>query len=254
MNILFIGDVVSLKSCEFIKDSLPTLISKHKVDFIIANGENSEDGNGISPRSANILFESGVDVITTGNHVFKRRDIDYYIENNKNIIRPLNLINCETGNGFTTLNKNDTKITVLNLQGKVFMPSSHNPFKLVEETLKDIESDIIIIDMHGETTSEKRALGFFLDGKVTAVLGTHTHVQTNDAQILPKGTAYITDVGMAGPMNSVLGIDKDVIINRFLNNGPMLTIYGEDNIQINYVVINLDDEYKSLDIKAFSFK
>jgi len=254
MKIMFIGDVVSLRGCEFIRDNLLAIKEKECIDFVILNGENSEDGNGISPKSADLLLSSGIDIITTGNHVFKRRDIDYYLDNTNRVIRPLNLINCNTGKGFTTIEFKDKSITVINLQGNIFMPSVINPFKVVDNLLNEITSDIIIVDFHAEATSEKRAMGFFLDGRVTAVLGTHTHVQTNDAQILPKGTAYVSDVGMTGPINSVLGIDKDIIIDKFLNNNKTQFIYGNGSIEINYCILEIDNATKISNIFVDNYR
>lgn len=253
MKILFVGDIVSFRGCEFIQKNLSTIKNDYSIDFVIANGENSENGNGISPRSAELLLKSGVNVITNGNHTFKRRDIDYYLDNTENVIRPYNLVNCNIGKGYTTISYGTKTITVINLLGNVFMSSVKNPFKMVDSLLRNITSDIIIVDFHAEATSEKRAMGFFLDGRVTAVLGTHTHTQTNDAQILPKGTAYITDVGMTGPINSVLGIDKDIIVNKFLNNTKTTFVYGKDNIKMNGCILNIDTSTKITSISVLNY-
>lgn len=253
MKILFIGDIVSVRGCEFVVDILPKVIKDNNIDFVIANGENSEDGNGISPKTADFLLNNKVDIITTGNHVFKRKDIDYYLENTNKVIRPYNIINCNTGVGFTTTKVNDKTITVINLQGTVFMPRELNPFKEIDNLLKTIKSDIIIVDFHAEATSEKRAMGFFLDGRVTAVLGTHTHVQTNDAEVLPNGTLYVSDVGMTGPHNSVLGIDKDIIIDKFLNNNKTRFIYGKDKIKMSCCVLDIDVVPKNNAISMYNY-
>lgn len=253
MNILFIGDVVSSAGCNFIKNKLKKIKYDYKIDLVIINAENSCDYNGVSINSANSLFDSGADILTSGNHIFKREEIKQYLQKNNKLIRPLNF-DTQIGNGYVSINCNNKTITVINLIGTVFMKKVNNPFKSIDNLLNSIDSDIIIVDFHAETTSEKRAMGFFLDGKVTAVLGTHTHVQTSDCQILKNGTAYITDVGMTGPMNSVLGVDKDIILSRFLHNERKVFQYANEPIQMDCVIIKIDDHTnKSISIKNFSF-
>ena len=249
MNILFIGDVVGDSGCEFIRRNLYKIKQKHNIDFIIANGENSSENNGISPESADMLFASGVDFITTGNHVFRESEIKSYLDERRYIIRPLNYMNCHTGRGQDTYDAFTYKISVVNLQGSTFMTKVNNPFQEVEKELKEIDSDIIIVDFHCEATSEKRAMGFFLDGKVTAVIGTHTHVQTADAQILPEGTAYITDAGMTGPSQSILGVEKSIIIDRFYNDTLKKFQYAETPAELNGVIIKLDEKFKAVAIE-----
>lgn len=253
MNILFIGDVVSSAGCNFIKNNLKRIKHDYKIDLVIINAENSCDYNGVSINSANSLFNSGADILTSGNHIFKREEIKQYLKENNKLIRPLNF-DTQIGNGYTTINYNNKTLTIINLIGTVFMKKVSNPFKAVDSLLKNINSDIIIVDFHAETTSEKRAMGFFLDGRVTAVLGTHTHVQTSDCQILKNGTAYITDVGMTGPINSVLGIDKDIILSRFLYDERKPFKYGNEAIQMDCVIIKIDDHTnKSISINNFNF-
>lgn len=202
---------------------LPELKKSKKIDMIIINGENSADGNGILPESADYLFACGADVITGGNHSLRRKQALDYLDENAFVLRPHNLTEAENGKGYCFIDFGYTTAAVINLSGKIYLeklnPSS--PFEAADELTGRAKSDgakIIIVDFHAEATSEKRALGLYLDGRVSAVFGTHTHVQTADEQILSNGTGYITDIGMTGPVNSVLGVKSDIIINRLKNN------------------------------------
>ncbi|MBF0344291.1 MAG: TIGR00282 family metallophosphoesterase [Nitrospirae bacterium] len=224
MKILVIGDIIGKPGRQLVKTILPELVSKEQIDFVIANGENSAGGFGITEKTANELFNYGVDCITTGNHVWDKKDIIQYISRNERLLRPLNYPPGVPGYGsYIYVLKDKTKVAVINLTGRVFMTSVDCPFRTVLPEVQRLskETSVIIVDMHGEATSEKLALGYYLDGKVSAVIGTHTHVQTADERILPKKTAYLTDVGMTGPIHSIIGVKVEQIIEKFLLQMPM---------------------------------
>ncbi len=217
MRILAIGDINGEDGREFIYNNLSRILSKYKIDFCIANGENSAEPNGITRDIANSLFMSGVDVITMGNHTFDNKESAYVLEDNDRVIRPLNYPpECE-GMGYTIYDIGYAKIAVVNLIGRVGMTSADCPFHAIENLLPKLDTNIILIDMHAEATSEKIALANYLDGRVSAVFGTHTHVQTADERILPNGTGFICDLGMTGVEDSVLGVKKEIVIGHFLN-------------------------------------
>lgn len=250
MNILFLGDIVSQDGCDFISQKLPALKRQRQIDFVFANGENSANGNGMTPKSCGQLFDSGVDVITGGNHSFRRKEIYTQLDEAPHLLRPLNYPNCQVGKGFCYYDMGKTQILVISLLGTTFMDSVDNPFVTIENCLKTENAPIILVDFHAEATSEKRAMGFFLDGKVTAVVGTHTHVQTADAQILPKGTAYITDAGMTGPIQSVIGVKPEPIIKRFLTRMPSFHEPIHGPMEMNGVLITLDAQNNPSHISA----
>ena len=240
MKILAIGDVVSTVGCEYLRKKLPALKKTYGVDFCIVNGENSAAGNGITPQSADYLFDSGVDLITTGNHVFRRREIYDRLDTDRNIIRPANYYAGNPGKGFAIADMGSVKIGVINLAGNAFMEGA-NPFTAADEVLKKLdECRIILCDFHAEATGEKRALGFYLDGKVSAVFGTHTHVQTADEQILPNGTGYITDLGMVGTVNSVLGVTPEAIITKLKTGMPTRFDNNEGECMLNACLFEID--------------
>lgn len=222
LNILFIGDVVGERGCEFVNERLPHLRKIYKPALVIANGENSASGNGILPRNAESLFDSGVDVITTGNHVWQRKEIFDYISSCPQLVRPANYPAGVPGSGYYITKREGLSVCVINLMGTAFMDPLDNPFSTIDELLSSEcgRCDIIIVDFHAEATAEKRAMGFYLDGRVTALIGTHTHVQTADSQLLQKGTAYITDVGMTGAVHSVLGMCCEDALCRFTTRLP----------------------------------
>lgn len=224
MNILCIGDVVGKVGCEYLRSKLPTIKKQLNIDFCIVNGENSAEGNGITKDSANSIFTSGADVISGGNHTMRRQEIYTMLDENEFMLRPHNLPKTLAGKGVTVVDLGYTQVAVVNLLGSVYMDSNDSPFFAADEIIANLhEKGIknIIVDFHAEATSEKRALGFYLDGRVTAVVGTHTHVQTADAQLLPKGTAYITDLGMTGAVQSVLGVQTDIIISKLRDKLPV---------------------------------
>ncbi len=223
MKILAVGDVCGSIGCDYVRKVLPTLKREKNIDFVIINGENSADGNGMTPFSANSLLDAGADVLTGGNHSFRRQEVFDYLEEKQNILRPHNFGDAKYGKGYAFIDCGSFGIAVINLSGKIYLEKNDPscPFTSADELIEKAKSDgakVIMVDFHAEATSEKRALGLYLDGKVSAVFGTHTHVQTADEQILQKGTGYITDLGMTGPIDSVLGVKKEIIINRLKSN------------------------------------
>ena len=222
MRILFLGDVVGKSGCLAVTQNLSDQIKKKKIDFVIVNGENAADqGVGITEQICNNLFDSGTDVITTGNHVWDQKEAINYIDKENRLLRPENLIQPSPGKGFEIFrSKNDFKIGVLNLMGNIFMKKCEDVFEASKKFIKTNnlkeDYDFLVVDFHGEITSEKMAIGHFFDGKATLVVGTHTHVPTNDARILENGTAYLTDAGMCGDYNSVIGMNKNNSLNKFL--------------------------------------
>ncbi|MFN3480974.1 MAG: TIGR00282 family metallophosphoesterase [Thermodesulfovibrionales bacterium] len=244
MKVLFIGDIVGKTGRSAVKSLLPLIVNKYKIDIVIANGENAAGGFGITEKVASELFSYGIHILTSGNHIWDKKESVPYIGKESRIIRPLNYPPGVPGFGSTTCNVRDKKIGIINLSGRVFMSNIDCPFRvgLSEiERLKN-ETDIIIIDFHAEATSEKIAFGYYVDGKVSAVIGTHTHVQTADEKILPGGTAYITDVGMTGPADSVIGIDKEQIIERFLLQMPKKFETAKGGGIFSAVVIEINDD------------
>jgi metallophosphoesterase (TIGR00282 family) len=238
MKILFIGDIVGTTGRAAVKALLPPLLDRYKLDFVIANGENAAGGFGITEKVASEIFDCGVHVITTGNHVWDKKEAIPYITKENRVIRPANY---PPGVDSTS---HGLKIAVLNISGRVFMPSIDCPFRVglaeIERLRK--ETDIVVIDFHAEATSEKIAFGYFVDGKVSAVIGTHTHVQTADEKILQGGTAYITDVGMTGPAVSVIGIEKELIIERFLLQIPRKFETARGGAILCAIVIEIDEK------------
>lgn len=245
MVILTLGDVVSSSGCDFIRKKLPALKKLKGVDLCIANGENSAKGNGITKQSAEHLFSSGVDFITTGNHAFRRPESHDLYESRDDIIRPYNYPSDVPGKGIGIIDMGRTRAAVINLMGNVSMGDSFdNPFLAADKALKEIpDIKIILVDFHAEATSEKQALGFYLDGRVSAVFGTHTHVLTADETVLPGGTGYITDIGMCGPSLSVLGVKKEIIIEKFKTNLPCRFDTADENpCFINGCIFEIDEK------------
>lgn len=240
MRVLFIGDVVGSGGCEFLASKMYFLKTSFSPDLIIANGENSADGNGITEFSANFLFDIGVDVLTGGNHTLRRKKIGEYLESSRNILRPANYLSNTYGHGWITLDFGKYFVSVINLQGEVFMDEIENPFEAADRILKEIPKGVILIDFHAEATSEKQALARYLDSRVSAVLGTHTHVQTADEQIFPGGTAYISDVGMTGSFNSVLGLKTDIAIARLKDKDTLKYENATGNYKINSVFLDIE--------------
>lgn len=245
LNILIIGDIVGLSGVNKVKTVLPNLIKEKEIDFVIANGENSAEGMGITSKIFKDLLMSGVDVVTMGNHTWGKKDI-FNIIDNKKLIRPANYPKDVLGNGYGIYECNDKRIAVINLIGRASMNVlSENPFITVNEIIEKIkeEVDAIFVDFHAEATAEKIAMGYFLDEKVTCVYGTHTHVATADETILENGTAYITDIGMTGPKKSVIGMDVDASIKRFVTTLPERYKVSDDKETIlNGCIISINSE------------
>lgn len=217
IKVLCVGDVVGSVGCEFLRKKLSEFKRENQIDVCIVNGENSAVGNGMLPKSCDHIFTSGADFITGGNHSLKRREIFEYLDENENVIRPANYGDGVWGKGYGIIDKGAYRIGVINLMGRVWLEGHADPFETAEKIIAELkkETNIIFVDFHAEATAEKKALGYFLDGKVSAVFGTHTHIQTSDAQIMAGGTGYITDLGMTGPEESVLGVKKEIIIEKF---------------------------------------
>lgn len=246
MKILAIGDVVSEGGCDYLRQQLPKLKKELNADIVIVNGENSAVGNGIAPKSANHIFDSGADVITLGNHGLRRREIYDYLDNKSlSIIRPANYHKSAPGRGYTIIDKGYCRVAVINLQGVIYLEPIENPFSVIDSIIDEIKAqgiNIIIVDIHAEATSEKRALGFYLDGRVSAVFGTHTHVQTSDNQILPCGTGYITDLGMTGAYYSVLGVKTESIIEKLKTQLPVRFENADGPCVLEGCLFEIDNE------------
>ncbi|MBI4683570.1 MAG: TIGR00282 family metallophosphoesterase [Nitrospirae bacterium] len=258
MKVLFIGDIIGKTGRTVLKTLLPNLVDRFKIDMVIANGENVAGGFGVTDKTVAELLNYGVHIITSGNHIWDKKESIPYIAKESRILRPANYPPGVPGYGSVihTL-QNGLKVGVINLSGRVFMAPIDCPFRTGNEEIKKIkkESNIIIIDFHAEATSEKIAFGYYVDGKVSAVVGTHTHVQTADEKILPAGTAYITDVGMTGPSNSVIGIEKEQIIERFLMHMPMKFEIAKGESILSAVVIEVDENTgKSTAIQRLQIK
>ncbi|OGW85660.1 MAG: metallophosphoesterase [Omnitrophica bacterium RIFCSPLOWO2_01_FULL_45_10] len=245
MKILFIGDTVGSPGRQAIKELVPKIKKREKIEFVIANGENVAGGSGVTPQLADELFGYGVDCITSGDHIWKRKEILDYIESEKRLLRPANYPKEAPGLGSTVLkSESGTNIGVINLIGRVFMLTVECPFRVAKEHVDKIKDKarIIIVDMHAEATSEKIALGWYLDGMVSAVIGTHTHVQTADERVLPNGTAFISDAGMTGPFDSVIGRKKEQILTRFITQMPARFEMAEGDVRLNGVILDIDEK------------
>jgi len=245
MKVLFIGDIVGKVGRITTKALLPTVVHRYKIDLVVANGENAAGGFGITDKIASEIFSDGVHIITTGNHVWDKKEFVPQIAKQDRVLRPLNYPPGVPGYGSVLYTcHNGGKVAVINISGRVFMSNIDCPFRAGKEEAEKLSTvtKTIIIDFHAEATSEKIAFGYFMDGKVSAVIGTHTHVQTADEKILPNGTAYITDVGMTGPCNSVIGIEKEQVIHRFLTNIPMRFETAKGEGIFSAIVIEIDEK------------
>ena len=256
MRILFIGDIVGEPGRKAVKNLLPKLREQHGLDFIIANGENSAGGSGITPKTAEEIFSAGVDVITSGDHLWDQKEVVELLRNEPRFVRPLNYPAGTAGQGSVVIQKGSLPlVAVLNLQGRTFMPVLENPFQLGRAEVERLrqQTKIIFVDIHAEATSEKIALARMLDGQVSAVIGTHTHVQTADEQIFPGGTAYLTDAGFTGPHESVLGREIQPIIKRFLTNLPQRFEVAKGRVVLQGALVEIDDSNgQAIGIKRLS--
>lgn len=244
LKILFIGDIVGNPGRKAVKEMIPLIKKENSIDFCIANGENAAGGSGITYVVAQELYKSGVDAITLGNHTWSKKEILNFIDSDSNIVRPANYPQELPGNGSAVIGNKGIKIGVLNLMGRVYMDSVDCPFKAAEKELEYLKSfvKVIIVDMHAEATSEKAAVAWYLDGRVSCVLGTHTHVQTADERILPFGTAFITDVGMTGPHEGIIGVEKELVINKFITHMPVKFEVAKGQVQFNAVILDIDEK------------
>jgi hypothetical protein len=242
LKLLFVGDIVGRPGRAAVRECLPQY--RGQVDLVVANGENAAGGTGITFEIADEIWGMGVDVITMGNHVWDKKEVFEFIDDSDRIVRPLNYPRNPPGHGLcTVLGSGGTMVTVMNACGRVFNPVLlDDPFQVLDKALESLaaKTRVIILDFHGEATSEKVAMGHYLDGRLSAIIGTHTHVQTNDAVVLPKGTGYITDAGMTGPYDSVIGMKKDLIVSRFLNQMPSRFEAAGGPWQFNAVLMEID--------------
>jgi metallophosphoesterase (TIGR00282 family) len=240
MKILFVGDVFGKPGRDALLEWLPGFRDQRSVDFVIANGENAANGAGITSKLALRLLGGGVDVLTTGNHVWRQREVYSFLATDDRIVRPANYPEGAPGRGLTVRPAaGGGEVAVINLAGQLFLGTGLSPFRMVDRLVDEAAglAETIVVDLHAEATSEKVAMGHYLDGRVTAVVGTHTHVQTSDARVLPGGTAYMTDVGMTGPLESVIGVRTDIILQRFLTELPQQFEVGEGPVRLNAALI-----------------
>ncbi len=242
LNILFVGDVVGKPGMNMVETWLPSLIQKYRADLVIVNAENSADGKGCTEKEGRVLFNLGVHVLTGGNHTWDKHQSQEYLKNEKRALRPLNYPRGTYGNGYIIIETKKGKVAVVNLQGRTFMPTIDCPFRSVEWILKKIsaETKMIFIDFHAEATAEKLALANFIDGKASVLVGTHTHIQTADERIFPNGLGYITDVGMTGPYDSVIGMKTEAAVNRFLYQTPQKYQTATDQLHLSGVFVKVD--------------
>lgn len=258
MNILCIGDVTGSIGCEFLIKNLASLKHREHIDLCIVNGENSADGNGITPLSAEMLFTAGADVVTGGNHTFRRKEIFENLESDPFLLRPENTIGDAPGKGYCVVDLGKYQVAVINLIGRVYLNDAENPFLIADKLLGKITADkikIIIVDFHAEATAEKKALAYYLDGRVSAVFGTHTHVATSDYQILPEGTGYVTDIGMTGPKNSVLGVRKELSIAKIKDGAPVKFELANGKCQLDGCIFEIDEKSgKCISVRNINLK
>ena len=245
MRILFVGDVVARAGRRVLKDGLRAIRETHAPDLIIVNGENAARGHGLTPQCSDEIFRAGADVITSGNHVWDRREVLALLEREPRVLRPANYPDPAPGSGVHLVEHPAAgRVAVVNLMGRLFMPDVDDPFRVADEILDELRgrARLVLVDFHAEATSEKIAFGWHLDGRVTAVVGTHTHIPTADECVLPGGTAYITDVGMTGPYDSVIGVDKTAVLERFRTQRPVRFSPAEGDVRLCAVVIDADPE------------
>jgi metallophosphoesterase (TIGR00282 family) len=243
-RVLFIGDIVGEPGRTALAATLPSLVDRYEPTLVIANGENVAGGLGITKRTALKLFEAGVDVLTTGNHVYRHRDVYPFLDESDRIVRPANYLETNPGRGHTVFEKGGVRWAIVNLSGNVFMHAAHSPFHVVDRILSQLRdrADAVVVDLHAETTSEKVAMGWHLDGRVAAVLGTHTHVPTADGRVLPQGTAFISDVGMTGARGGVIGVKREQIIERFTTQMPVKFETAVEDPWVMGVVVDVRDD------------
>jgi metallophosphoesterase (TIGR00282 family) len=256
LNLLFVGDIVGKPGMDLVQAWLPSLIQKYKADIVIVNGENSSDGKGCTEKEGKILFDLGVNVITGGNHTWDKHQSQDYLKKEPRVLRPFNYPKGTYGNGYIIVETPKGKVAVLNMQGRTFMATIDCPFKAAEWVLSKIrsETNMIFLDFHAEATAEKIAMVNYLDGKISAMVGTHTHVQTSDERIFPNGTGYITDVGMTGPYDSVIGMKTQAAINRFIFQTPQKYETAENDSHLCGIYFKINTETgKTQEIEKITF-
>jgi 2',3'-cyclic-nucleotide 2'-phosphodiesterase len=250
--VLFFGDVIGKPGRDLLIAKLPELRKRYGADAVIANGENATDGKGIKPQHADALLAAGVDVITTGNHVWKQRDAYRYLDEQPRIVRPFNFLDSNPGRGVTAVDTPGGRLGVVNLSGDLYLYPARSPFEVVDQALEQLHGvRAVFVDFHAEATSEKVAMGWYLDGKVSGVFGTHTHVRTADARVLPNGTAYITDAGMCGPRDSVIGVKKELVLERLLSQLPVRFEVADGDVWLEGVAVELGPDGRAKSIEPF---
>jgi metallophosphoesterase (TIGR00282 family) len=250
--VLFFADVIGKPGRDLLIARLPELRERFHADAVIANGENVTDGTGLKPSHAEALISAGVDVITTGNHVWRQRDIYRYLGEQSRVIRPYNFLDTNPGRGVTVVDTPAGRLGVINLIGDLYLFPACSPFAAIDRALEELQGvRNIVVDLHAEATSEKVAMGWYLDGRVSAVIGTHTHVRTADARVLPGGTAYITDAGMCGPRDSVIGVKKELVLERFLTQLPVRFEVADGDVWLEGVVVEIGSDGRALYIEPF---
>jgi metallophosphoesterase (TIGR00282 family) len=251
MRLLFVGDIVGSPGRHAVESLLPGLRERHQPDFVVVNGENSAGGLGITSKIARALYRAGVDAITLGNHTYRHAEVYDFLDSDDRIVRPANYPKGNPGKGHTVVEKDGVRLAVVNLSGTVFLDAARSPFAEVDAILADLrgKADHVLVDFHAEATSEKVAMGWYLDGRVTACVGTHTHVPTADARVLPGGTAYITDVGMTGPRGGVIGVEKELAVKRFVTMMPVKFETATDDPWLNAVLIDAGADGRATSIE-----
>jgi 2',3'-cyclic-nucleotide 2'-phosphodiesterase len=243
MKILFIGDIFASPGRRIVADHLQDIIETNQIDLAIANGENAAGGFGITPAIAEDLLELGIDVLTSGNHVWDKRDLYDYLGRQPRLLRPANYPNAPGRGSVVYRTRSGIECAVINLQGRTYMPSTDCPFRTADQILNALDPAVKVrfVDFHAEVTSEKMAMGWYLDGRVSALVGTHTHIATADTRVLPKGTAYQTDCGMTGPYHSVIGVETDIVLQRFLTGLPVRMEAARGGVELHSVIVDVDE-------------
>jgi metallophosphoesterase (TIGR00282 family) len=251
MRLLFVGDIVGSPGRHAVESLLPGLRERLEPDFVVVNGENSAGGLGITSKIARGLYDVGVDAITLGNHTYRHTEVYDFLDRDGRIVRPANYPKGNPGRGYTVVEKDGKRLAVVNLSGTVFLDAARSPFAEIDSILSELrgKADWVLVDFHAEATSEKVAMGWYLDGRVTACVGTHTHVPTADARVLPGGTAYVTDVGMTGPRGGVIGVEKELAVKRFLTMMPVKFETATDDPWLNAVLIEADEDGRATSIE-----
>lgn len=241
-RVLALGDVMGRPGRHLLKDALGSIVEVNAIDLVVANGENASGGAGLVVKNATELFNAGIDVITSGNHIWHQKGYEETFEQFPRVLRPANYPEPCPGNGYVIIERNGVRVAVLNLEGRIFMEPIESPFAWFDRIYDEIadEASIIILDFHAEVTSEKIALGWYVDGRVSFMFGTHTHIPTADARILPEGTAYITDLGMCGAHDSVIGMKRDAILRKFLTQRPQRFDVATDDVRLNGAICGID--------------